>query len=340
MTWIKTDPLKAGPLIKNWYNHDITGLTASTTYRYRSYFIVDGVEYRGINTYTATTATGSYQVPTVTTGIADTVYETSMNISDNEITGDGSTSVTEYGILYTQSSVWGTDANLIYSNAPTNVSKVSTLSIPTIPKTFDNTLTPLSPSTLTYFRAFAKNAMGIGYGIVKTASTASSSILVSFLSAVEIDDYSSVATLEFLGHSVGTTYTITFKYYLMTACSNDNLPYGENFDNETTLEITKNNFSAIDYSDNVFIEIINDDEYVTQATTPVPKTVTISNITDINNFKIKFIYNFDNYGSQGSRSAIGYILIDSVVAVKDGYVLDAEIVGENKFSIRAILSTI
>lgn len=340
MAWIKAEPLKAGALIRDWYNYSITGLTPSTTYRYRSYFIVDGVEYRGVNTYTATTAAISYQVPTVTTGTPPiNVNDGGFDVMTNSLVSDGGAPITEYGILYTQLTAFNTDATLIYGNYPAYVKKDSKLSTLSAPNSFSGRTSGLQSGTNTFYRAFAKNAIGVSYGQIYSQMTTNSTIQVSFLNAVEIDGYCSVATLQFLGHQPDTTYNITFTYYLTAECGNDNLPYGENFDNETRLEITKNNFGLITYFDNAFVEINDTQEYATQTTIPVPKPVTISNITDINNFKIKFVYNFDNYaGPFYTRQATGYIQISSIIAIRGGNVIPTQIVGNNRFSIRAVLS--
>ena len=339
MTWIKTDPLKQGPLLNNWYNQNITGLTPSTTYRYRSYFIVEGVEYRGVNTYTATTAAVVYDIPIVNTGTANTITETSMNISGNEITDDGSSNVIEYGILYTQSSTFGTPLKLVYSNSPISVKKVSTTSTPTIPHTFNNTLINLNQNTLTYYRAFAKNSNGIGYGDIFTQITETFIVEINFDSVVENDDYTSTATISFTNHVPDTIYSIELDYYLFALCSNDNLPYGEYFSNETRLIVTKDNFTTIAYQDSVVAEI-NDIEYTkTEQTSPIPKAVTINNITDINNFKIRFNYDFENT-TYGSRYADGYVVIKSVTATKDGQSIQTQISSPNKYSIRASLTSV
>jgi hypothetical protein len=117
MTWIKADPLNMGPLNENWYNYTITGLTPSTAYRYRSYFIVNGVEYRGINTYTAITSSNTYELPVVTTSeVVRNITVDGFDVIENLLNSDGGAPIIEYGLLYTQRNAFNTNSTLIYDN--------------------------------------------------------------------------------------------------------------------------------------------------------------------------------------------------------------------------------
>lgn len=172
MTWINTPtPLNAGPLGSNSYTMNITGLSASTIYCYRAYFIVDGVEYYG-DILTGTTASITYTAPTVITGNAIDVLYNKFNVVGNKLSSNGGAPIIEYGTLYTQLAHYGNSANLICNNYPANVSKVSTISdVPSIPYVYSGNITGLNANTTTYYRAFAKNAFGISYGTVKTQVT-------------------------------------------------------------------------------------------------------------------------------------------------------------------------
>jgi len=171
MAWI-TSPLKAGPLPSNSFTWTITGLTAGSTYRYRLYFIVDGTEYYG-NTLTGTTGAPAMLAPSMLTGTAGSITPSGYNVTGNEVTDKGGVlPVQEYGILYTQYAFFGTDSTLIYSNIGANVSKASTLADIATGITYNNSASGLPASTTTWYRAFAKNATGVGYGAVKTAITA------------------------------------------------------------------------------------------------------------------------------------------------------------------------
>lgn len=163
MTWITTNTI-SGPLTTDNYNYTITGLSASTKYQYRAYFIVDGVEYYG-NILTGTTAAN----PTVTTGnVSGLTTISGFNVYNNIITNIGGTPIIEHGILYTQQAIYGNSAGLVYTNFP-NVCKASSFSGVTItPYMYSANTNNLIPDTLTYYRAFARNAKGVGYGTIKT----------------------------------------------------------------------------------------------------------------------------------------------------------------------------
>lgn len=344
MTWIRTLPSLEGPLSQNSFDFTITGLTPSTTYQYRSYFIVDGVEYYGVNTYTARTTPINYQTPTVITNTPPINITTSgFDVMNNTLVSDGLAPIIEYGILYTQLFGFSTDTTLIYGNFPTYVKKDSQLSSLSSPNTFSGKTTGLLGGTNTYYRAFAKNAMGVSYGQIYSQMIPTPPIQVSFLNAIEINNYNSIGTLQFIGHQIDTIYSITFTYYLVAMCFNDLPLPGENFDNETKIEITKNNFITpfSDFVDFVNVEIASNQEFVSQETSPIPRTITINNITDINNLKIKFTYNFDNYSTPTSyKYAEGYVQINSVFAIRGEQEVLCDVVGNNRFTIRAELSSV
>lgn len=177
MAWTTT-PLWPGPLANDNYNYPIIGLSANTKYIYRAYFIVSGVTYYG-NILTGTTAAIALTAPTLTTGTAGTTMETSFPVIGNEVDNKGNAPIVEYGILYTQLGFWGTNSNLIYSNVNGSyVYSASTHNVDiAINSGYTKTASNLTPSTTTYYRAFAKNAAGVGYGIIKTAVTASPPIV-------------------------------------------------------------------------------------------------------------------------------------------------------------------
>jgi hypothetical protein len=168
MTWITT-PTVAGPLSADNYNFAITGLSASTKYQYRAYFIVDGVEYYG-NVLSGTTAAPTMISPSATTG---TVFHipltTGFATHNNMVNSNGNAPIIEYGLLYTQNGAVGS-GNFGYGDL--HVKKTSIFSDVSIPYTYNMDATGLTPSTLTYFRAFAKNAIGVGYGSKDTQVTA------------------------------------------------------------------------------------------------------------------------------------------------------------------------
>jgi len=170
-TWI-TAPLCQGPLSSNYYSYSITGLSANTTYEYRAYMIVSGSPYYGNICQKITLPMPTY-VPTISTGLAYDVTDTSMMICDNEIINKGGASIIEYGVIYTQLSAYGNANQMIYYN-PHVCKKTISEDIATGVTYFTGTtciLSGLTQNTQTYFRAFALNSAGFGYGTVKTQMT-------------------------------------------------------------------------------------------------------------------------------------------------------------------------
>jgi hypothetical protein len=158
-----------GPLGINNFTTTINGLNPNTTYDYRAYMVIGGLPYRGTILTTTTQPTPTF-VPTVTTGTGTAITTTGFTINNSAMTDDGGVLATEYGVLYTQDAFYGSSTNLIYSNVPT-VSKVFTSTIGTTGITFTKSIIGLSPNTTTYYRAFAKNSVGVGYGVVQTIQT-------------------------------------------------------------------------------------------------------------------------------------------------------------------------
>jgi hypothetical protein len=148
----------------------IPNLSASTIYEYRAYFIVNGTAYYG-NILTGTTLPATLASPTVSTGTAGAALPTEFPVNNSEVNTIGDAPIMEYGILYTQLSAWGTDSNLIYSNYPTYLKINSTCSVIGAGVPFSNLACGLASNTMTYFRAFAKSAVGIGYGSVQCKQT-------------------------------------------------------------------------------------------------------------------------------------------------------------------------
>jgi hypothetical protein len=165
--WI-TASLLPGPISGTSYNYIISGLSANTTYNYRSYMIVCGVDYCG-NTY-QTGTTLPFAVPTISIGNAylSTNPTTSIRVSGNCITNCGCpTTISEYGIIYTQNPSRSGASVMCYENTPTCVCKKSLCNNAAMNPYFDDNIAysiiGLSANSTTYYRAFAKNATGVGY---------------------------------------------------------------------------------------------------------------------------------------------------------------------------------
>jgi len=164
-------PPSNGHLHVNNFLRAITGLSPVTNYEYRAFMSINGTRYYGQIKQIATLAIPTY-VPTVLTGKAFNIGTTNFNISGNRITNNGNTPITEYGLFYTQNSTYGTNLTLKNQNYPTHISKTSVIgSGGTIPFTYSSCTNHLGINTTTYFRAFAENDKGFGYGIVCTQKT-------------------------------------------------------------------------------------------------------------------------------------------------------------------------
>jgi len=167
--WSTTN-LQPGPLSANTYNWTITSLSASTIYEYRAYFMLNGVAFYG-NILTGTTLNPPPIPPTVNTGVAQEPTAYSIFICNSSASSIGDSPIVEYGLLYAQIGSCQIDTNLIYSNYPAFVKKSSTCSSINAGVNFNNAGGGLSPNTATFYRAFAKNASGIGYGHIQCQQT-------------------------------------------------------------------------------------------------------------------------------------------------------------------------
>ncbi len=162
----KTTSLSTGPLLGGTYNCTITTcISASTIYEYRAYSVIDGVPHYG-NILTGCTLAIPTAVPTVCTGVMFSANTQGGCVCTNKMCDDNNAPIAEYGILYTQQPSVSCDACLRYDKVPTWVCKQSTCA--TIPDdtTYAGLITAMAANTTTYFRAFAKNSVGVGYGNV------------------------------------------------------------------------------------------------------------------------------------------------------------------------------
>jgi len=173
-------PPSSTPLTVNYYNQTISGLSLDTDYQYRAYMVVSGTTYRG-EIKEITTLPAPQSVFSVTTdsspilGSNGTYFTTPSN-SYNEYSGVPNT-VQEYGLLYTQNATQGTSGNLIYSNSL--IQKDVHIGTPTTAPDFVASASSLITGTQTYYRAYVKNAAGVGYGSVKTVITINPNVSVT-----------------------------------------------------------------------------------------------------------------------------------------------------------------
>ena len=157
MAWITAIPLMTGPVPSpgNNYNYIITGLSASTSYQYRAYMIIGGVEYFG-NIYEITTGMIQTQIPTVIT-TAISAIGTTTALGGGNVTSDGGSTITARGV------VWGIAPNPTTANSHT--SEMGTTG------SYISSLTGLASNTTHYVRAYAINSVGTAYGAQETFVT-------------------------------------------------------------------------------------------------------------------------------------------------------------------------
>jgi len=170
--WTKYPTLgSTGPILGTGWNTTIIGLLQNTTYEYKSYIQVAGVVYSSSTTPVRTITTPAVAppavyVPEVESGMisTQTVVNTKVMVStkNNEIIDAGGATITEYGILYTQDATKNNALDLQYGK--TGILKASTVGSIAEGNVFNPAMPNLTPSTGIYFRAFAQNSAGIGYG--------------------------------------------------------------------------------------------------------------------------------------------------------------------------------
>lgn len=170
MAWQIAQPLIQGNPGSNTYPYDITGLAPNTNYAYRAQISIGANTYYGEIFYGTTTPVATI-LPSITTGNADIPLTTSFNVVNSVLTSVGTGPILEYGILYVQSSSY----EVVYEDwLAGNVNKVvHGVSDPlSLPSTFTDAITGLLPNKQTFFRAYARNATGISYGVKRSATTA------------------------------------------------------------------------------------------------------------------------------------------------------------------------
>ena len=135
------------------YTNSVSGV--SVVYYIGGIRYVDGT-YIPPTPSTLTVETGTAYPPLVK---SDSIY-----VRDNVVTDDGGEIVTEYGILYTQDALYGTDSELVYNADPAYVVKKERTSPLILNSPYALTASLLNPDTLTYIRAYVKTHTDVAYG--------------------------------------------------------------------------------------------------------------------------------------------------------------------------------
>ena len=139
----------------------ITGLTYSTFYYYRAYATNSiGTSYGDEYTFT----TLNLELPAVTTTVAGSITETTAS-SGGDVTFDGGDTVTSRGVCYS------TSPNPTISDSYTTDGSGT--------GSFTSSITALTPSTEYFYKAYAINSVGTGYGSEYSFGTSTLSIMPS-----------------------------------------------------------------------------------------------------------------------------------------------------------------
>jgi uncharacterized protein (TIGR02145 family) len=136
------------------FTSHITGLTPDTIYCFRAY--ATNSAGTGYGNIVAITTPSSHTVPVVITSPADIVTESSASCS-GEITSDGGEDIITSGICWSTGATPTIDDDKTTDGANTG--------------SFTSLITGLTPDTKYYFRAYATNSIGTGYGNILSFNT-------------------------------------------------------------------------------------------------------------------------------------------------------------------------
>lgn len=143
----------------NEFSSYITGLAGITTYYVRAYVTnATGTTYSNQSQF-ATTETPA--VPLLSTGDATDITITQAVINESEVIRDGTQTVTERGIVISST-----------SNPPTTSDRKVVATSAGLGK-FNVSINNLDPETVHYYRSYAINSLGTGYGPLKSLKTQS-----------------------------------------------------------------------------------------------------------------------------------------------------------------------
>lgn len=166
----------------------VSGLSAGTSYD----FAVRGTNATGDGTWSATTTQSTLAAPTVTTQNASSVGKTSATFNGN-ITATGGANVTVRGFA------WGTNSSLSGGDTATTT---DTAGQPFSAGAFTDSSQTLFCNTTYYYRPYATNSVGTGYGTISNSfTTTACEPIVSTQSASSVGETSATlnGTIEATG---------------------------------------------------------------------------------------------------------------------------------------------
>jgi hypothetical protein len=168
--------ISTNPVVSNQtFSAKLVGLTIGQQYHYRTYALLATDTIYGTNIMFNTLA---HSVVPVVANISKKVKPTEANIH-LEILTDGGDTITASGVIYSQSS-----SNLIFGDP--GVTNVNTNPMDTIGITHINIM-GLTHTTKYYYRAFATNIIGHGYGLVDSFITSPVISLLPYAQNFETD---------------------------------------------------------------------------------------------------------------------------------------------------------
>ena len=156
------------------YTSNLAGLTPNTNYYVKAYATNSvGTTYGNEVTFKTLAA-----IPTVGTNAATSVTSTTASCGGN-VTLDNGAAVTARGVC------WSTSQNPTTSNSKTSDSSGTGI--------FTSTITGLTPNTTYYFKAYAINSVGTGYGTQFSFTTTASLPTVTTSTLTNITSTSATA---------------------------------------------------------------------------------------------------------------------------------------------------
>ena len=149
------------------FSTSISSLTCESTYYFRAYATnPEGIGYGSVLSFTTDACAASSSNPTVTTSAASSIDQTSATLNGTIVSNNNATTTTR-GFVYAENAALTTNAVTTTENGTYDTGS------------FTTDLSSLSCGSTYYFRAYATNSEGTGYGAVTSLTTDACDVLVS-----------------------------------------------------------------------------------------------------------------------------------------------------------------